>query len=335
MRGPSRLDPCVGTGSGTTFASLRRHKHAGIRLPGGGLKRESDRRRLRVVLGLTFAYSVAEVAGGLWTGSLALLADAGHMFTDVASLALALGALWMAQRPATLRHTYAYGRVEILAALLNGLFMWAVVAWIGYEAVERLRAAPGVRSLPMLWIATGGLVINAVAYAILQHGSAANRSLNLRAAGLHVLGDLLGSIGAMTAAIVIELTGWTAADPLASLLIGLLILVSAGRIVRDAVHILLEGTPHGLDVKGLIASLYAVEGVTGIHDLHVWTITSGYPALSMHLVCRHDVPRDMLLSRVNRVLRERYAISHTTIQIESETPPGHVRPMARPIQTLE
>ena len=315
---------------------LHEHDHAGTRLPGGGLSRESDRRRLRAVLFLTFAYGLAEIGGGLWTGSLALLADAGHMFTDVASLALALGALWMAQRPATARHTYAYGRVEILAALLNGLFMWAVVAWIGYEAVDRLRAASAVRTLPMLGVATGGLVVNAVAYAILHRGTREReRSLNLRGAGLHVLGDLLGSIGAMTAAIVIEMTGWTAADPLASLFIGLLILVSAWRIVRDAVHILLEGAPFGLNVEELIVSMRDVEGVTGVHDLHVWTITSGYPALSVHVVCDHDVPRDVLLLRLNRFLRERFGISHTTIQIESETPPGHMKPMARLIQTLE
>ncbi|MGH7551068.1 MAG: cation diffusion facilitator family transporter [Gemmatimonadota bacterium] len=312
------------------------HDDAVTRLPGGGLRREGDRRRLRTVLGLTFAYAIAEVVGGMWTRSLALLADAGHMFTDVASLALALGALWVARRPATVRHTYAYGRVEILAALLNGLFMWAIVAWIGYEAVERLRAAPTVRTGPMLAVATGGLVVNAIAYAILHRGAEeCGRSLNLRGARIHVLGDLLGSIGAMTAAVVIGLTGWAAADPVASLLIGVLILVSSWRIVRDAVHILLEGTPPGLDVEDLIAAMYEVEGVAGVHDLHVWTITSGYPALSAHVVCDHEVARDMLLARLNRLLRERYGINHTTIQFETETPPEHSRPMARPIQTLE
>ncbi|MGH7565001.1 MAG: cation diffusion facilitator family transporter [Gemmatimonadota bacterium] len=316
--------------------ALHHHDDAVTRLPGGGLRREADRRRLRMVLWLTFAYAIAEAVGGMWTGSLALLADAGHMFTDVAALALALGALWMAQRPATVRHTYAYGRVEILAALLNGLFMWAIVAWVGYEAVERLRVAPAVRTGPMLAIATGGLVVNALAYFILHRGAdERGRSLNLRGAGIHVLGDLLGSIGAMTAAVVIGLTGWAAADPLASLLIGILILVSSWRIVRDAIHILLEGTPHGLDVQDLIAAMREAEGVAGVHDLHVWTITSGYPALSAHVVCDHQVARGMLLARLNRLLRERYGITHTTIQLESETPPEHARPMARPIQTLE
>jgi cobalt-zinc-cadmium efflux system protein len=258
------------------------------------------------------------------------------MLTDVASLGLALGALWMSTRPATISHTYAYGRVEILVALINGLFMWGVVAWIAIEAVQRLGEAAPVDAGTMLGVAFGGLVVNAVAYVILHRpGGAADQSLNLRGAGVHVLGDLLGSIGAMTAAVVIRLTGWTRADPLASLAIGILILISSWRVVRDAVHVLLEGAPAGLDVGELIEALRAVEGVAGVHDLHVWTITSGYPALSAHVVCDHGQSREMLLARLNRLLRERYAIIHTTIQLEPETPPGHARPMTRPIPTLE
>jgi cobalt-zinc-cadmium efflux system protein len=288
------------------------------------------------VLALTLAYAVAEVVGGWIAGSLALLADAGHMLTDVASLGLALGALWMSTRPATISHTYAYGRVEILVALVNGLIMWGVVAWIAIEAIQRLGEAAPVDAGTMLGIAFGGLVVNAVAYVILHRpGGAADRRLNLRGAGVHVLGDLLGSIGAMTAAVVIQLTGWTRADPLASLAIGILILISSWRVVRDAVHVLLEGAPAGLDVGELIEALRAVEGVAGVHDLHVWTITSGYPALSAHVVCDHGQSREMLLARLNRLLRERYAIIHTTIQLEPETPPGHARPMTRPIPTLE
>jgi cobalt-zinc-cadmium efflux system protein len=310
--------------------------HPPDRAPSGGPDRKGERRRLRVVLALTLAYGVAEIVGGVMTGSLALLADAGHMLTDVASLGLALGALWVSTRPATIHHTYAYGRVEILVALVNGLLMWGVVAWITIEAVQRLGEAAPVAAGTMLAVATGGLVVNVVAYVILQRAAgSAERSLNLRGAGLHVLGDLLGSIGAMTAAIVIHLTGWTRADPLASLAIGILILVSSWRVVRDAVHVLLEGAPSGIDVGELIEALRRIEGVAGVHDLHVWTITSGYPALSAHVVCDHGQPRDMLLARLNRVLRERYAITHTTIQLEPETPPGHARPMARPIPTVE
>lgn len=269
------------------------------------------------------------------TGSLALLADAGHMLTDVAALGLALGALWMSARPPTISHTYAYGRVEILIALVNGILMCGIVAWIAIEAVQRLGRAVPVDAGPMLAVASGGLVVNAIAYVILDRSGAAERSLNLRGAGLHVLGDLLGSVGAMTAAIVIRFTGWTRADPLASLAIGILILVSSWRVVRDAVHVLLEGAPTGIDVGDLIEALRRVEGVAGVHDLHVWTITSGYPALSAHVVCDHGQPRDMLLARLNRLLRERFAITHTTIQLEPEIPPDHARPMARPIQTLE
>ena len=310
--------------------------HTPDRAPSGGPDRVGERRRLRIVLGLTLAYAVAEIVGGVMTGSLALLADAGHMLTDVASLGLALGALWVSTRPATIHHTYAYGRVEILVALVNGLFMWGVVAWIAIEAVQRLGEAAAVDAGTMLVVATGGLVVNVVAYVILHWGTGSReRSLNLRGAGLHVLGDLLGSVGAMAAAIVIQVTGWTRADPLASLAIGILILISSWRVVRDAVHVLLEGAPSGIDVGELIEALRRVEGVAGVHDLHVWTITSGYPALSVHVVCDHGQPRDMLLARLNRVLRERYAIIHTTIQLEPETPPGHARPMARPIPTLE
>ena len=270
------------------------------------------------------------------TGSLALLADAGHMLTDVAALALALGALWVSTRPATVHHTYAYGRVEILVALVNCLIMWGVVAWIVIEAIRRLGEAAPVEAGTMLAVATGGLVVNVVAYGILHRGDGpAERSLNLRGAGLHVVGDLIGSVGAMTAAIVIQITGWTRADPLASLVIGVLILISSWHVVRDAVHVLLEGAPSGIDVGELIEALRGVQGVAGVHDLHVWTITSGYPALSAHVVCDHGQPRDMLLARLNRVLRERYAITHTTIQLEPEIPPGHARPMTRPIPTLE
>ncbi|HET9581218.1 MAG TPA: cation diffusion facilitator family transporter [Gemmatimonadota bacterium] len=312
------------------------HPHPSGRAPSGGPDRRGERRRLRIVLVLTLGYAVAEIVGGLATGSLALLADAGHMLTDVASLGLALGALWMSGRPATIRHTYAYGRVEILVALVNGLFMWGVVVWIALEAVRRLAEEAPVDAVPMLVVASGGLVVNLIAYAILHHaGGAAERSLNLRGAGLHVLGDLLGSVGAMTAAIVIRLTGWTRADPLASLAIAILILLSSWRVVRDAVHVLLEGAPAGVDVGDLIETLRRVEGVAGVHDLHVWTITSGYPALSAHVVCDHGEARDMLLARLNRVLRERYGITHTTIQLEPETPPDHARPMARPVPTVE
>lgn len=301
----------------------------------GAIDRASDKRRLKFVLGLTAGYMIAEVVGGLWTGSLALLADAGHMLTDVASIGLALWALSVAERPATTMHTYTLARVEILAALLNGLALWAIVVWIGVEAIGRLQDPQNVDALPMIAIAAGGLVINGVAFKILHRGHlSGGGSLNVHGALLHVMGDLLGSIGALVAGVLIVTTGWTAADPIASLLIGALILVASWRLVRDAVHILLEAAPRDLDVERLLQELCGVEGVASVHDLHVWTITSGYTALSTHVVGKHGVESGMLLARVNRLLRERFNITHTTIQIESETPPDHTEPMSFPVPTI-
>ena len=310
--------------------------HAHGRREGGGVERSGDRRRLLVVLVLTAGYMGVEAVGGWLSGSLALLADAGHMLTDVASVALALGALWVSQRPATTRHTYAYVRVEILAALVNGLALWVIVGWIAWEALARLREPGVVDAGPMLAIAAGGLAVNALAFWILHRSAGEDtvRSLNLHGATLHVLGDLLGSIGALVAGAVIWRTGWSAADPIASLVIGGLILVSSFRLVRDAVHVLLEGAPRDLDMAALIEGIRGLPGVAGVHDLHVWTITSGYVALSAHVVCAHDAGSDMVLARVNRLLREHFRITHTTIQVEPETPPHHDRPMEFPIARL-
>ncbi|HUF89020.1 MAG TPA: cation diffusion facilitator family transporter [Gemmatimonadota bacterium] len=305
--------------------------------PGSGVDRAADRRRLGAVLGLTATYMVAEVVGGLWTGSLALLADAGHMLTDVASLLLALGALWMAERPATTRHTWALGRVEILAALLNGLFLWVIVGWIVWEAIARFGQPGSVMAGPMMAIAAGGLVINGIGLIVLRarHSEEAHRSLNVHGAWLHVAGDMLGSLGALTAGAVIWATGWVYADLVASVAIGVLILVSSWHLVREAVHVLLEGAPRGIDVDDLLRQVRAVQGVEGVHDLHVWTITSGYSALAMHVVCGHGESREMLLARINRLLRERFEIHHTTIQIEPRTPPDHDQPMTRPLERIE
>lgn len=303
----------------------------------GSCDRISERRRLSAVVALTAAYMFAEFVGGLWTGSLALLADAGHMLTDVASVSLALGALWIAQRPATTERTYGFARVEILAALINGLALWIVVAWIWIEAVDRMRSPEPVLAGPMVVIAAGGLVVNAVAFAILHRRSpsAAAPSLNLRGALLHVVGDLLGSVGAIVAGVVIWFSGWEMADPIVSLFIGGLILVSAWRLVADAVHILLEGTPRDLDIDALIKRICEVEGVVSVHDLHVWTITSGYPSLSAHVVCSHESEAELVRVKVNRVLRERFGLTHTTIQMESQIPPDHDEPMDHPVTTIE
>ncbi len=305
--------------------------------PSPRVDRATDRRRLGIVLGLTCAYMVAEVVGGLWTGSLALLADAGHMLTDTGSLLLALGALWMSGLPPTTRHTWALARVEILAALVNGLFLWVVVVWLVWEAIERFGDPTDVLAGPMIGIAAGGLVVNGIALLVLRARSDEyeGRSLNLHGAWLHVAGDLLGSLGALGAGAVIWATGWTGADLVATLAIGALIVVSSWRLVREAVHVLLEGAPSDLDVSALIRGVLEVEGVDGVHDLHVWTITSGYSALSMHVTCAHGEPREMLLARVNRILRDRFGIEHTTIQIEPRIPPECDLPMTRPVQRIE
>lgn len=278
---------------------------------------------------------VAEIVGGLWTGSLALLADAGHMLVDVAAVGLALSAMWISRQPPTTHHTYAFARAEILAALINGLALWAVVAWITIEAVQRFRDPTPVAAGAMMLIALGGLIVNGIAFGVLHGVGDGERSLNLHGALLHVIGDLLGSAGVVLAGIIIWVTGWVQADPVVSLVIGGLILVSSWRLVREAVHILLEGVPRGLDVEALLASLQTLDGVTSVHDLHVWTITSGYPALSAHVVCEHGVDREMVLAHVNRMLRERYDIVHTTIQLEPESPPDHAEPMTHPVATLK
>lgn len=321
----------------STFAAVARHhdhRHLG---PVGAPDRATDRRRLGAVLVLTLVYMLAELVGGLWTRSLALLADAGHMLTDVASLSLALGALWFVRRPPTTRHTYGFHRVEILAALINGVVLWAIVLWIGVEAIDRLRSPAPILAGPMMAIAAGGLLVNGAAFWILhgRHDPAVERSLNLHGALLHVVGDLLGSAGALAAGAAAAFLGWRFADPVASLVIGALILISSWRLVRDAVHVLLEGAPADLDVGAMIDRVRSVEGVAGIHDLHVWTLTSGYAALSAHVVCGHAEEREMLLARVNRVLREEFGIIHTTIQLEPESPPGHTDPMTYPVTTVE
>lgn len=313
-----------------TRAQHPRHGRSGL-----SPDRANERSRLKLVLVLTATYMVAEVVGGVWTGSLALLADAGHMLVDVAAVGLALAAMWIARQPPTVRHTYAFARAEILAALINGLALWVVVAWIGIEAIQRFRTPTPVAAGTMMLIAVGGLVVNGVAFGILHGVGDRERSLNLHGALLHVVGDLLGSVGVVLAGLIIWLTGWMRADPLVSLVIGGLILFSSWRLVREAVHILLEGVPRDLDVEALLSSLRSLDGVNGVHDLHVWTITSGYPALSAHVVCAHGVDREMVLAQLNRMLRERFDISHTTIQLEPESPPDHAEPMTHPVPTLE
>ena len=289
------------------------HSHPASRPP----NRRANTRSLSIVLVLVAVYMVAEVVGGLLTNSLALLADAGHMLSDAAALGLALFALWFATRPAPSNRTYGYYRVEILAALANGATLVAVAAFILIEAYERLWNPPVVQGGAMMAVAAGGLVVNLVALRLLQAGR--GESLNLRGAWLHVLTDALGSIQAIGAGALIVFFGWTWADPVASVLIGLLVLYSAWGVVSASVSVLMESAPGNVDVDAVHDALRGVPGVAEVHDLHVWSITSGMPALSVHLVASPGAERwDDLLGHAGEMLRERFGVAHATIQVEGE-----------------
>jgi cobalt-zinc-cadmium efflux system protein len=276
----------------------------------------AQRRRLQIVLALVVAYMAAEVAGGLWTGSLALLADAGHMASDSASLVLSLFALWVARRPATPRRSYGYYRAEILAALAQGGLLVAVAIAVALEAFERFSSPADVRAAPMLAIAAGGLAVNLVSLAILHRGRSDN--MNVRGAFLHVLSDALGSVGAITAAALLWSFGWRWADPAASLAIAALIVVSAWNLLSEATGVLLEGTPAHIDVDRVRDAIRGVPGALAVHDLHVWSIASGMVALSCHVVVEAGRDGGKVLSEVNRALANGFQIDHTTIQIEPE-----------------
>jgi len=274
-----------------------------------------DENRLLWALVLTGTFMVAEIVGGIMSGSLALLADAGHMLTDTAALALAWVAARLAQKPADSLRSYGYHRLQIVAALVNGIAFIAVVIWIVVEAVSRLLAPQPVLGGVMLVIAIGGLAINLLAFAVLHGGR--QTDLNLRAALVHVLGDLLGSVAAISAAVVILLTGWFPIDPLLSVLVALLILRSAVYVVRHSVHILLEGAPGDLDVQDLRQSLVeAVPGVCDVHHVHVWSLTPERPLMTLHVSVSEQADYREVLGKVKTVLTERFGIEHSTVQIE-------------------
>ena len=280
----------------------------------GGHARDADRTTLLIVIALTGAFMVAELVGGILASSLALLADAAHMLTDVGALALSLFALRFARRPPTPEKTYGYLRAESLAALLNGAVLIVLSVFIFLEAWDRFHEPVEVRGGLMLAVATGGLVVNLIA-ALMLHRSAAE-SLNVRGAYLHVLGDLLGSVGAIAAAIIILATGWFPADPIISVLVGGLILWSSFKLVRESVDVLLEAVPSHLDLEEIRASIRRIPGVAAVHDLHVWTVTSGYFAMSGHAVVE-DVERTQdVLTAIHDRMHEEFGISHVTVQVE-------------------
>jgi len=281
--------------------------------PGGQVERGEERSRLVWVLALTAGFMVAEVVGGLLADSLALLADAGHMFTDAGSIALALAAMHFAQKPADPTRTFGWVRLEILAALVNGATLLVMSGWIVFEAWERLREPVEVDGPILLGVAVAGLVVNVVAARLLH--SHAHDNLNVRGAYLHVLGDLLGSLGAVVAGVVILTTGWMPVDLLVSVLIAGLILVSAWRLVREATDVLLEAAPRHVDVEELLEDLRGIDGLDEVHDLHVWTLTSGFVALSGHGVLDDLSDFRRILDAIRARARE-HGIEHVTFQLE-------------------
>lgn len=292
------------------------HSHETSLPTGSSAETRVRRRGLSVALGLTLGYTVVEAVAGLLTGSLALLADAAHMVSDNVSLALALFALWLADRPATPRRTFGFKRAEVLAALANGATLVGVSIWIFIEAARRFREPAEILGGWMLVVAVVGLLVNVAASAVLLRSRHGN--LNVEAAFRHVLGDLAGSVGTIVAAVIIVTAGWLYADPVVSILIGLLILWSSWSILRDSVHILLEAAPAGLDVDVLEQRLQAVPGVVSVHDLHVWTITSGFPALSAHLVVQAQADGECCRCAAAETLRDEFGIDHSTLQLETE-----------------
>jgi cobalt-zinc-cadmium efflux system protein len=287
------------------------HDHGALgHVHGGG-----DKKRVLIVAILTGGFMVAEAVGGLLTGSLALLADAGHMLTDSIALWLAWYAFHLAERPATMHHTYGFGRVKMLVAYTNGVTIFAVALWIGYEAVVRFMRPEPVLGGPMLVVAVIGLAVNIIGFAILHGGDRA--SLNMRGALLHVLGDMLGSVAAIAAAVVILLTGWTPIDPILSVLVAVLILSTAWSLMRDAARVLLEAAPKGLDRDAVAADLAAnVQGVREVHHMHVWSLDGEKTMATLHACLDTTADAEMAVRAIKVRLASRHRIAHATVEPE-------------------
>ncbi len=280
------------------------HHHHGV----------GSHRVLVLVLTLTLGYALVEAVAGWWAGSLALLGDAAHMLTDSLALGLAAAAAWLALRPPSPRHTYGLGRLEPLAALCNALFMVGLVAMICAEAVERLQTPQPVHGGAVAGVASIGLLINVAAAWLLAGG---RDNLNVRAALLHVIGDLLGSVAALISGVVIVYTGWTRVDPILSLLISVLILFSSLRVLREALHNMMEGVPLHLNLQSIGHAMAEVDGVRSVHDLHVWSLSAERAALSAHVVLDDMSSWHEVLARLRDLLRTRFAIDHVTLQPET------------------
>lgn len=288
--------------------------HAETTTGGAGTAAGRHSSGLKLALAMTSTFLVVEVVGGLWTGSLALLADAAHMLTDVGGLTLALIAIRFAARPATPEKTFGYVRMEVLSALANAVVLLLLTVYILYEAWQRFLAPPEILSGPMLVVALVGLAVNLVSMRLLHAGS--KESLNLKGAYFEVLADMLGSVGVILAALVIMLTGWRLADPIIGAGIGLFIVPRTWILLKSAINILMEGTPPEVDISLLERRLFDLPRVTEVHDLHVWTLTSGLDSLSCHLVVDDIKTRRNTLIAAQKAMQEEFGITHTTIQIE-------------------
>jgi len=275
--------------------------------------RGQERRALGAALALVLAFAGLELAAGVAAGSLALLADAAHMLSDGLALGLALGAVWLAQRPATPERSFGWRRAEVLAALVNAVVLVALGGWIVWEAVGRLADPPRVTAGWVLAAGAAGLLVNLGAWRILHR---AGSGLNVRAATLHVLADLASSVGVVVAGVVVLATGWAYADPLAGLLIGVLVVLSTGRVLRETLGVLLEEAPAGMDARAVGAAILSTDGVVDVHDLHLWTITSGFPALSAHVLVAAGADCHAIRRELELLLRERFEVTHTTLQVE-------------------
>ena len=297
--------------------SGQHHEHAHGHDHGHGIggKREGNTSALRWAFGITTVILVAEAVGGWLTNSLALLSDAGHMLSDAASLGLSLLAIHFAQKPASASKSYGYRRLEILAALANGVALFVIAVAISWEAAHRLFAPPPVASLPMMGIAGIGLAANLASAWVLLHQGDVKDNLNLRSAYLHVLGDALGSVGALLAGALMYFYGWYVADPIVSVAVALLILRGAWGVVSQSLHILMEGTPAGSNIEAMIASLETIPGVCNVHDVHVWTVTSGYDVFSCHLVVSKGTNITKVVAAGAELLERQFGIRHTTIQV--------------------
>lgn len=274
-------------------------------------------RPLLIAFGLTATYMVVEFVVGFAVNSLALISDAAHMGTDVIGLGMALAAITLANRPTTAQRTYGFYRLEVLAALANGILLFGVAGYVIYEAIQRFDDPPEVPGFPLLLTATIGLIINLISFRLLAAGS--KESLNLKGAYLEVMGDLLGSVGVIVAAIVLITTGWQYADPIIGVGIGLFILPRTWKLTRQALRILLEAAPPDIDIDEVRAAVLEIDGVQAIHDLHIWTITSGMDSASGHIVVDDDADYKEVLKNVLTLLEEKYHVEHATIQCEPES----------------